>query len=159
MSLGNILGQILQQGMGQSSQTPGRLENATRNLGAGGGGIDAIFGQIQDALGNAGGGAPASGRGAGGFAEMARDFLQKDQVGGFSGAQVGGIGAAAGALLGGGLGGAARGGAMAVLGTLALSALKAARAHSGQGTPDITPDTTPTPREADSSSIRRRSSR
>jgi uncharacterized membrane protein YebE (DUF533 family) len=53
-----------------------------------------------------------------------------------SGAQVGGIGAAAGALLGGGLGGAARGGAMAVLGTLALGALKRAQA----GGRDIEPD-------------------
>ncbi|MEE4208131.1 MAG: hypothetical protein V2I43_02555 [Parvularcula sp.] len=39
-----------------------------------------------------------------------------------SGAKIGGLGAAAGAVFGGGLGGAAKGGAMAVLGTLALKA-------------------------------------
>ena len=54
-----------------------------------------------------------------------------------SGAQLGGIGAIAGALLGGGGGamrGAAGGGAMAILGTLALAALKNARA-GGQTAP------------------------
>jgi len=140
MSFGNILGQILQQGIGQS-QTRDRLDNAGRNLstGAGGGGIDAIFGQLQDALGKAGINTAGAQQAAGGFADKTRDFLQKDQVGGLSGAQVGGIGALAGALLGGGLGGAARGGAMAVLGTLALSALKSAQAGAGaQARPDTT---------------------
>jgi uncharacterized membrane protein YebE (DUF533 family) len=93
------------------------------------GGLDGIFGQLQNALGGAGAG--------GGFADRAKDFLRQDQVGGLSGAQIGGIGAAAGALLGGGLGGAARGGAMAVLGTLALGALKRAQAsrQAGGGVP------------------------
>ena len=92
-----------------------------------GGGLDGIFGQLQNALGGAA--APAGG----GFADKAKDFLRQDQVGGLSGAQIGGIGAAAGALLGGGLGGAARGGAMAVLGTLALGALKRAQAARQAG--------------------------
>lgn len=141
MSFGNILGQILQEGIGHS-QTRNRLGNASRNLDAGaggGGGLDAIFGQLQDALGKAGVNTAGAQQAAGGFADKARDFLQKDQVGGLSGAQVGGIGALAGALLGGGLGGAARGGAMAVLGTLALSALKSAQAGAGaqaQARPD-----------------------
>jgi uncharacterized membrane protein YebE (DUF533 family) len=129
MSFGNILGQILQDGLGQGSQTRSRVDTASRNLGSAGGGIDSIFGQIQDALGRAGVNTAGASQAAGGFAEKARDFLQKDQVGGMSGAQIGGIGAVAGALLGGGLGGAARGGAMAVLGTLALGALKSAQAR------------------------------
>ena len=64
--------------------------------------------------------------------------MTKEQVGGMNTAQLGGIGAVAGALLGGGVGGAARGGALAVLGTLALGALKnaqakAAASQGGQG--------------------------
>ena len=130
MSFGNILSQILQDGLGQGSQTRSRVDTASRNLGSAGGGIDGIFGQIQDALGRAGIDTAGASQAAGGFADKARDFLQKDQIGGMSGAQIGGIGAVAGALLGGGLGGAARGGAMAVLGTLALGALKAAQARN-----------------------------
>lgn len=138
MSLGDILGQMMQQGLGgQGTQNP-RLQNATQNLGgsSGGGGLDAIFGQLQGALGRAGIDTAGLQQSAGGFADKASDFMRKDQVGGLSGAQIGGIGAVAGALLGGGLGGAARGGAMAVLGTLALSALKNAQARrAGQAAP------------------------
>ncbi len=130
MSLGDILGQIMQQGMGGQTQTRGRLQNTANNMDQAGGGLDAIFGQLQSALGGAGG-AGAGGGAMAGFADKARDFLGQDQVGSLSGAQIGGIGAAAGALLGGGLGGAARGGAMAVLGTLALGALKRAQASRG----------------------------
>ena len=140
MSLGDILGQIMQQGLGaQGGQNP-RLQNAAQNLGVGpgggGGGLDAIFGQLQGALGRAGIDTGGLQQTAGGFADKAKDFIRQDQVGGLSGAQIGGIGAVAGALLGGGLGGAARGGAMAVLGTIALSALKNAQARrAGQAAP------------------------
>lgn len=134
MSFGNILGQILQDGLGQSSPTRDRVSQAGRNLEtAGGTGLDGIFGQIQEALGKAGFDTAAAGRAAGGFADKARGFLREDQVGGLSGGQIGGIGALAGAILGGGLGGAARGGAMAVLGTLALSALRSAQARGAGG--------------------------
>ena len=128
MSFGDILGQIMQQGLGGQTQTRGRLQTTANNMDQGGG-LESIFGQLQNALGGAGG----AGGAMGGFADRARDFLQQDQVGGLSGAQLGGIGAAAGALLGGGLGGAARGGAMAVLGTLALGALKRAQAARQAG--------------------------
>ena len=128
MSFGDILGQIMQQGLGGQTQTRGRLQTTANNMDQGGG-LESIFGQLQNALGGAGG----AGGAMGGFADKARDFLQQDQVGGLSGAQLGGIGAAAGALLGGGLGGAARGGAMAVLGTLALGALKRAQAARQAG--------------------------
>lgn len=127
LSFGNIIGQILQQGMGGQTQTNARVAHSAQNIGASGG-VEGILGQLQGALGGQGG----AGGALGGFAEMAKDFLSKDQVGGLSGAQVGGIGALAGAVLGGGAGGAARGGAMAVLGTLALSALRNAQAKAGQ---------------------------
>lgn len=125
MGFGDILGQLMQQGLG-GAQPAGRLNQGLQNAG---GGLDSIFAQLQGALG---GGAGGAGGALGGFAEKARDFLGKDQVGGLSGGQIGGIGAIAGALLGGGAGGAARGGAMAVLGTLALSALKSAQARAAQ---------------------------
>ncbi|HVH04231.1 MAG TPA: DUF533 domain-containing protein [Amaricoccus sp.] len=138
MSFGDLLGQIMQQGLGAGSPTRGRLETAGQNLDQPAGGLGGLFEQLQGALGGALGGGTASG---GGFADRAQDFLRQDQVGNLSGAQVGGIGALAGALLGGGLGGAAKGGAMAVLGTLALSALKRAQgggagADQVQATPD-----------------------
>jgi hypothetical protein len=121
MSFGNILGQLLQDGLGGQTRTRDRLRHTGESLGAGGG-LEGVLAQVQGALGGQ--------QGAGGFADKARDFLSKDQVGSLSGAQVGGIGAIAGALLGGGLGGAARGGAMAVLGTLAISALQRARSNA-----------------------------
>ncbi len=128
MSFGDILGQIMQQGLGGQTQTRGRIETTANNLDHAGGGIDSIFGQLSNAFGRAGIDTSSAGQAASGFAEKARDFAQQKQVGSLSGAQIGGIGAVAGALLGGGLGGAARGGAMAVLGTLALGALKRAQA-------------------------------
>jgi len=128
VSFGNIIGQMLQQGMGGQTQTNARVAQSAQSIGASGG-VEGILGQLQGALGGQGG----AGGALGGFAEMAKNFLSKDQVGGLSGAQVGGIGALAGAVLGGGAKGAARGGAMAVLGTLALSALKNAQAKAAQG--------------------------
>ena len=142
MSFGNILEQILQDGMGGRSQIRNRLGSGARNLGGAGSGAQGIFSQLQGALAghDASAGHRAGSAGSGGFggmAEMARDFLRNEQAGGMTGGQIGGIGAAAGALLGGGLGGAARGGAMAILGTLALSALRnsgAASAHDASET-------------------------
>jgi uncharacterized membrane protein YebE (DUF533 family) len=138
MSFGTILGQIMQQGLGQS-QGGDRLRSTTNALqsgtGAGTGGLDGILGQIQGALGRAGVDTTGLQQSAGGFADKAGDFMRKDQVGGLSGGQIGGIGALAGALLGGGLGGAARGGAMAVLGTLALIALRNAQAAKSAAAP------------------------
>jgi uncharacterized membrane protein YebE (DUF533 family) len=137
MSFGDILGQILQNGLGQGAPTRSRVETSARNLGQGGTGIDSILGSLQKSLGGVGTGShgTATRNTAGGFADKAKDFMQKDQVGGLSGAQVTGIGAIAGALLGGGVGGAARGSAMAVLGTLALGALKGAQTRAQAGQP------------------------
>ena len=125
MSFGDLLGQIMQQGLGAGSPTRGRLETTAQNLDQP---ARRARRHPRAAAGRARRRRRRRRRAAGGFADRAQDFLRKDQVGSLSGAQVGGIGAIAGALLGGGLGGAAKGGAMAVLGTLALSALKSAQA-------------------------------
>lgn len=140
MSFGNILGKIMQDGLGQGSPTRSRLDASARNLGAGGSGVDNILASLQNAFSGGGSGGSGSAQGGlSGLAERAKDFLRGEQVGGMSGAQVSGIGAAAGALLGGGLGGAARGTAMAVLGTLAYRALRGgsdAAAQPGAAAPD-----------------------
>jgi uncharacterized membrane protein YebE (DUF533 family) len=148
MSFGNILGQLLQQGMSGQSQTQARLGTSARNVAQGGQGIEQILGSLQSMLGGAAsvGGSQAAGMGSGGttqasplggLAGAAKTFLGQPQAGGMTGAQLGGIGAIAGALLGGGGGalrGAAGGGAMAILGTLALTALQNARS-GGQAAP------------------------
>lgn len=121
MSIANIIGGILKQTM--SGQSSGRLQTGARNAEQGGG-IEQMLGSM---LGNRS--AMFGQSGPGGLADMAKDFLGKEQSVGMSGAKIGGLGALAGGLLGGGLGGAAKGGAMAVLGTLAL---KAWRDHQGQ---------------------------
>lgn len=132
MSFGNILGQLMQDGVGRQSSTRSRIGQSAQNLDQGGPGIESIFTQLQGALGGGGRSAPSgSGGSFGGLADRARDFMGKEQAGGMTGGQIGGIGAVAGALLGGGLGGAARGGALAVLGTLALGALKSAQSRGG----------------------------
>ncbi len=140
MSFGNILGQMMQGGLGGQA-TSKRVNSSAQNLGAGGGPIDGILSQIQGALGGAGGTTGSGGGGLGGLAEMAKGFLTKEQAGGMTGGQIGGIGAVAGALLGGGVGGAARGGALAMLGTLAVAALKNAQSAKagGAAAPTIEP--------------------
>lgn len=135
MGFGDLLGQMIQQGVGGPSRPGNRLDQTLQGLGGGGGGgggaLDGIFAQLQGALGGAGG----AGGQLGGIANRAKDFLGNEQVGGLTGGQLGGIGAIAGALLGGGAGGAAKGGAMAILGTLAISALKAAQAGANAPAP------------------------
>ena len=126
MGFGDLLGQMIQQGVGGPSRPGDRLDQTLQGLGGSGGALDGLFSQLQGALGGSGG----AGGQLGGLADMAKDFLGQKQVGGLTGGQLGGIGAIAGALLGGGAGGAVKGGAMAVLGTLAISALKAAQAGS-----------------------------
>jgi uncharacterized membrane protein YebE (DUF533 family) len=138
MSFGNILGQILQQGIGAQSQTRSRADASAQNIGTSGGSMGSILTQLQGALGGASGagtggaqGAGTGGPGFGGMAERARQFLGQEQIGGMSNAKIGGLGAAAGALFGGGLEGAARGGALAMLGTMALTAWRESQAKNG----------------------------
>lgn len=134
MGFGDILGQMMQQGLGGKSPAAGRVERGAQSLDQGAGGI---FAQIQGALRNAGIDTTNAESALGGLGGKAKDFLGTPQAGRLSGGQIGGIGAIAGALLGGGVGGAAKGGAMAILGTLALSALKSAQAGRAatSGTP------------------------
>lgn len=113
MSLGNILGQILQQGM--SGQGRSRLDHAVGAggigdllgglLGGQGGGGGAAGGGLGDLLGAAlGGGRTNAGAGAGGLGDLLGGALG----GGRSNAGAGGGGL--GDLLGGALGGATGGG-------------------------------------------------
>jgi len=145
MSFGNIIGQLLQQGMAGQTQTRGRLQRTASQPAPG---MEQILGAV---LGGGAAGGGAAGGGLGNLAGMAQQFLGGQQIGGVTGAQAGGLGALAGALLGGG-GGAAKGalggGAMAMLGTLALTALKnyqagasAAPAAAAMGQPaPVTPE-------------------
>lgn len=134
MSLGNIIGQMLQQGLGGQEQSRQRVATGAQNLSAGGSGVEQILGQLQSALGGSGGAAGgAMPSGLQGLAEAAKAFLGQPQVGGMSGGQLGGIGALAGAVLGGGGKGAVRGGLLALLGTMAVKALNEAKAQQGGG--------------------------
>ena len=142
MSLGNILGQILQQGM--SGQGRSRLDHAVGAggigdllgglLGGQGGGGGAAGGGLGDLLGAAlGGGRTNAGAGAGGLGDLLGGALG----GGRSNAGAGGGGL--GDLLGGALGGATGGGRPAGgggLGDLLGSVLGGGRtsgASSGRG--------------------------
>ena len=91
MSFGNIIGQILQQGM--ASQGRSRLDQTLSPAGSGGGGgLGDLLGAV---LGGGGGGAPAAG-GGGGLGDL---------LGAVLGSQGGGIGrSASGGAAGGGLG-------------------------------------------------------
>ncbi|MCB1351301.1 MAG: tellurite resistance TerB family protein [Rhodobacteraceae bacterium] len=140
MSLGNLLGQLVQNGLGGAAPSPNRVESARRNLG--GGGLEGIFGQIQQTLAQSGIDSASAGRTASDLKGRAGTWLREDQVGTLSGAQVGGIGALAGAVLGGGISGAAKGGALALLGTLAIGALRNAQARQG-GSPSAMPSSLP----------------
>jgi len=139
MSFGNIVGQLLQQGM--ASQTRNRLERSAGSQ-AQGGGLDQMLGGLLGSLGGGAGAGPGTSAPAGGSSQLdgllglAKQYMGNKQVGNLTGGQVGGIGALAGALLGGGKGaakGALGGSAMAILGTLALNALQARMANQAAG--------------------------
>lgn len=132
MSFGNIVGQLLQQGM--AGQSRSKLERAVGPQGLGGvGGIEQI---LKGVLGGQGGGT-SSGSGGNvvtGLLGAAQSFLGNKQVGNLSGGQLGGLGALAGALLGGGgksVKGAVGGSAMAILGALAINALQSRSVSAG----------------------------
>jgi uncharacterized membrane protein YebE (DUF533 family) len=112
----DILGALVQSGMSQSSTK--RLTNA---FGAGGGSLSDIVGGLAKMVGGAGGQSQSGGLGG----------MLGDVLGNLSNnkAALGGLGALGGALLGGGKSsakGAVGGGALAMLASLAFSALKSA---------------------------------
>jgi hypothetical protein len=143
MNLGDIVGQLMREGL--SPQTQNRIEHAVGADGLGAPGNSPYLGAL---LGGLLGGQADSASGAqstdaqsqgglgdilGGLGQM---LGQDSGVGGLSKGQLGGLGALAGAILGGGGGatkGAIGGSAMALLGTLALSALKNWQAQQGAG--------------------------
>ena len=134
MNLGDIVGQLMRDGLSPATQQ--RLQNAVGEGGLGGLGGSAGGSGLNDLLGSVLGGgrtgdSPATGSdqgGLGGLLGSIGNVLSADSgVGGLSRGQVGGLGAIAGALLGGGgssVKGAVGGSAMALLGTLAISALQ-----------------------------------
>ena len=144
--LTDLLGSLVQSSLA-SSQAPDRMGNA---LGAspGGGGLNDIIGSIGQMIGGAGGGAGQGGA-AGGLGNLMGGLGGLGGVlSGLAGnkAAMGGLGALAGALMGGG-GNAARGaiggGALAMLASLAISALKNAGQAPSQMPSALLPDQTP----------------
>jgi uncharacterized membrane protein YebE (DUF533 family) len=121
----DLLGQIL--GSGMSNSTMNRVGHAMGPQGLGRSGNP--LSELLSGLAGGGGGGGGMGRGGalGGLADMAQSML-----GGATNAvqqgnplAIGGLGGLAGAVLGGGsMEGALKGGAMALLGSLAFSALK-----------------------------------
>jgi len=126
----NIVAELLRGAMNSNSTQ--RLQRAMGSSGLGGANnpLAGLMQNLQGQLGGGSGGQQASG-GLGGLAGMARQLF-----GGMasSPAAAGGAGALAGMLFGGGKG-AMRGGALAVLGSLAASAL----AKSGRSEPPASP--------------------
>lgn len=139
MKFADMVGQLMREGTSPVAQS--RLQNAvsqTASGGAGGGALGDILGAV---LGGAAGAGTGQGGGAGDLLGSLREAMAADSgVGGLSRGQVGGIGALAGAILGGGsssVKGAVGGSAMAVLGTLALSALKNWQQQQGTAAPAV----------------------
>jgi uncharacterized membrane protein YebE (DUF533 family) len=118
----DILGTLIQDGLAQSSRK--RLDNA---MGAGGGGsLNDIINGIGEMLG---GGGKSQADGLGGMLGEVMETLGSNKV------ALGGLGALGGALLGGGkrsAKGAIGGGALAMLASLAMSALKSAGQPAAQ---------------------------
>ncbi len=118
----DMLGTMVQQGMSQSGGA--RMSNAM-GAGSGGGSLNDLIGGLGQMLGGAQGGQSAR-AGAGSMGGVLGEVLQTL---GSNKAAAGGLGALAGALLGGGNSsarGAVGGGGLAVLASLAFSALQKA---------------------------------
>lgn len=116
----DILGTMLQQGMSQSSTT--RMSKGL-GTGAGGSSLEDLMGGLTQMMGGSGQ-AGKSAQAGGGLGDMLGDMLGSL---GNNKAALGGLGALAGALLGGGKSsarGAVGGGGLAMLASLAMSALK-----------------------------------
>jgi uncharacterized membrane protein YebE (DUF533 family) len=161
MNFGDIVGEMIRQGM--SPQTQDRIEHAIGPDGLGGAEGSADLGAILGSiLGGSSSGSASGGSASGGLGDVLGGLLggqsggssaqsggigdilgnlgdmlgSSSGVGGMSKGQLGGLGALVGAILGGGdssAKGAIGGSAMAILGTLALSALKNWQAQSAGG--------------------------
>ena len=128
---GGPLQQILAQ-FGGGSASGGGLGGLLGTLGGSGGGLTGLLGGLTGRLGGQAGGL------SGQLTEMARQAASSpgQELGRNNPVAVGGLGALAGTLLGGGRG-TVGGGLLAVLGSLAYSALQADRSASqgGSGNP------------------------
>ena len=129
--LGNALGQSgLGGGGGMLGQLMSRIGGGgAGSLSGGGGGLGGLLGSLT---GGTGGGRPGAAGMLGGLADMARQAAAQpgQELGRNNPVAVGGLGALAGTLLGGGRG-AVGGGLLAVLGSLAYSALQANQGGAG----------------------------
>lgn len=135
MSFANIIGQFLQQGISEQSRS--RLNQALNSLeldGAGGK-LEQFLGDLLNSNDNDSRRNTASASNSSGLFNLIRSFFGSKQTENLTGGQLTGIGALAGALLNGGAKaskGALGGSAMAILGSLALNALKG---HLAAGNP------------------------
>jgi uncharacterized membrane protein YebE (DUF533 family) len=118
MSLGNLIGGFLRDGL--SPQTMDRLKTGAQNAGEG------VEGTLGNFFGND-------------RVDQAKGYFRDEQAAGLTGAQIGGVGAVLGGLLGGGLGGAARGGALAVLSGLAYKAYQSHREGNADAMAEVAP--------------------
>jgi uncharacterized membrane protein YebE (DUF533 family) len=122
----DLLGEFMQ--VGTSGSASRRMQHAmgSEGLGAQGNPLSQLFAGLSGS-----GAATGGGSSFGGLAEMAKSFLGRttQEVKGGNPLAIGGIGALAGMLFGAARG-AVGGGALALLGTLAMNALKS----SGEGT-------------------------
>lgn len=121
MDFSKIIGELMQQGM--SGQSRSRLDQILGSLQADGanGKLEQF---VRDLMGN---GKSSASSTQGGWLKLISSFFGSKQTGNMTGRELTGIGALAGALLSGGAQaskGAVGGGAMAILGSLALNALK-----------------------------------
>ncbi|WP_340120182.1 tellurite resistance TerB family protein [Pelagibius sp. 7325] len=130
MSLDAVVGQLMRSGLSPTSRA--RLEHSMGENGLGGsGGLGDI---LSGMLGDGATDASAAGGGGGLLGGLGNILSGSSGVGGLNRGEVGGLGALAGALLGGGsMKGAIGGGAMALLGTVALSALRNRQAPGETG--------------------------
>lgn len=142
MSFANIIGQFLQQGISEQSRS--RLNQAlgSLELDGAGGKLEQFLGNLLNGNGNDGRRNTASTGSSNGLLNLIRSFFGSKQTDNLTGGQLTGIGALAGALLSGGTRaskGALGGSAMAILGSLALNALKGrlAASNTSAGAADI----------------------
>ncbi len=140
----DILGTMMQQGMSQSSGS--RMTDAFGG-GKSGGSLNDIMGSLTQMMGGGGSGQTAQ-AGAGGLGGILGDVLGSL---GNNKAALGGLGALAGALLGGGKSasrGAVGGGGLAMLASLAFSALKKAGQAPAQAPRALLEPKTPQEKQA-----------
>ena len=141
----DILGTMMQQGMSQSS---GSRMSKGLGVGTGGGSLEDLMGSLSQMMGGSSQSSKSSQAAGGGLGDILGSVL-----GGLGNnkAALGGLGALAGALLGGGKSsarGAVGGGGLAMLASLAMSALKKSGQEPAQAPRALLEAETPQARQA-----------